>query len=218
MKTMRAKDLIQMIRSKLQNVNEMILNHQFIIEAEEGKLPIEAFKTFAGQQYYIVSHDARNLALMASRATNTKEFEFFLELSKGDIEALKLLEKMGRALNLTKLDNIEPIPEAVAYTHYLAWLALYGNPGYQAVALIINLPVWGSNCRKLSNALKNRYNIHETGFLDLFSQPYEQIENRGLEIIENYLNYSEGMIRVSRLIQKYELMFWDAIYREVKKI
>jgi thiaminase len=215
---MRAKDLVQMIRNELQNVNEMILNHQFIIDAEEGKLPLEAFKIFVIQQYYIVSHDARSLALMASRATNTKEFEFFLELSKGDIEALKLLEKMGHALNLTTFKNIEPIPEAVAYTHYLAWLALYGNPGYQAIALIINLPVWGSNCKKLSYALKNRYNSYETSFLDLFSQPYEQIENKGLNIIENYLDYSEGMISVSKLIQKYELMFWDAIYKEAKKI
>jgi len=214
---MKAKDLVQLIRNELQNVNEMILNHQFIIDAEKGKLPLEAFKIFITQQHYIVSHDARSLALMASRATNTNEFEFFLELSKGDIEALKLLEQMGQALNLATFKNIEPIPEAVAYTHYLAWLALYGNPGCQVMALIINLPVWGNNCRRLSAALKNQYNLHETGFLDLFAQPYEQIEAKGLEIIEKYLDYSEDMRSVSKIIQKYELMFWDAIYREVRK-
>lgn len=214
---MRARDLVQAIRNELQNVNEMILNHQFIIDAEKGRLPLEAFKIFVAQQYYIVYHDARSLALMASRAINTNEFEFFLELSKGDMEALKLLEKMGLELNIT-IKNIEPIPEAVAYTHYLAWLALYGNPGYQVIALIINLPVWGANCKRLSAALKNQYNLRETGFLDLFSQPYEQIETKGLEIIENYLDYSEGMKNVSKLIQKYELMFWDAIYREAKKV
>jgi hypothetical protein len=33
-------------------------------------------------------------------------------------------------------------PSAVAYTHFLSWLALNGTVGDIAVALIINLPVW----------------------------------------------------------------------------
>ncbi|MEM3832640.1 MAG: TenA family transcriptional regulator [Thermoprotei archaeon] len=213
---MKAEDLIQIIRDELKSVNQLILNHKFIIDAENGELPLAAFKTFVSQEYYIVYHDARSLALMASGARYYDEFEFFLELSKSDGDALKLLEKMGKSLGLDvlSLKNVKVIPEAVAYTHYLAWLALYGNPGMQAIALIINLPVWGSNCKKLSNALKNKYGINETGFLDLFAQPYGESETKGAKIIERYLDDVEDLKNVSRIIQKYELMFWDAIYKE----
>lgn len=215
---MRPEDVIRVIRDELGSVNQLILNHRFIIDAENGKLSLNAFKTFVIQEYYIVYHDARSLALMASRARYYDEFEFFLELSKGDESALKLLEKMGQALGLgaLSLKNIKIIPEAVAYTHYLAWLALYENPGMQAIALIINLPVWGENCKKLSNALKNKYKINETGFLDLFAQPYDELESKGTKIIGRYLDNIEGLKNVSKTIQKYELMFWDAIYREAE--
>jgi thiaminase len=210
------EDLIRIIRDELKSVNQLILNHKFIVDAENGKLPLDAFKTFVFQEYYIVYHDARSLALMASRARYYDELEFFLELSKGDNEALKLLEKMGRSLGLDTLSlrNIKVIPDAVVYTHYLSWLALYGNPGMQAIALIINLPVWGNNCKKLSEALKNRYGINETEFLDLFAQPYDELEIKGIRIIERYMDDIESLKNVSKAIQRYELMFWDAIYKE----
>lgn len=217
---MNAKDFIQSLRDELKNVNHLILNHQFIIDAESGKLQLNTFKIFTLQQYYIVYHDVRSLALMASRATNNDELTFFLELSKSDMQALKLLEDMAHALgiNALSLNNIKPIPEAVAYTHYLAYLALYENPARQTIALIINLPVWGNNCKRLSTALKNKYKINETGFLDFFAQPYDQIEAMGLKIIEKYLDDAEGMRSVSYTIQRYELMFWDALYKEASKI
>ena len=80
------------------------------------------------------------------------------------------------------------------------------------MALIVNLPVWGSNCKRLSKAFKVSYQIEETAFLDLFAQPTGELEQHALSIIGHYLHQETQLQRVARLIQAYELMFWNGIY------
>lgn len=210
------KHFQEKIRSRLAPLNLRILNHPYISEAEKGTLPLKNVKAFVANQYYIVNHDARSLALMVSRSTCWDEFEFFNTVLKGDETALPLLLKMAEALKLTLSDLEEntPIPEAVVYAHYLTTLAHFASPGEQAIALTVNLPVWGSNCKRLSRALKEQYTIAETSFLDLFAQPTGEIEKSALSIIDRYLHKEKRLERVARLIQAYELMFWNGIYGE----
>ena len=107
------------------------------------------------------------------------------------------------------------IPEAVAYTHYLAALACFALPGEQVMALIVNLPVWGANCGRFSKALKERYGINETGFLDIFASPMEKAEQEALKVMAEYLPARrEHLRRAAKLIQAYELMFWNGIYEK----
>lgn len=205
---------LEKTRSWLAPLNMRILDHPYISEAEKGSLPLDRVKAFAANQYYIVSHDARSLALIVSRSTSGEELEFFNTILKGDVEALPLLIRMAEALGwrVSDLEDYTPIPEAVAYAHYLTALAHFASPGEQAVALIVNLPIWGSNCKRLSMALKEKYGIEETSFLDLFAQPMAKSEEAALSIINRYLPEEKRMRRVARLIQAYELMFWDGIY------
>jgi thiaminase len=213
---MGAEALLKDIRSWLAPLNERIQNHSYIIDAEKGALSLERIEAFTANQYYIVDGDVRSLALMLSRSTNSEELRFFEEMMKGDLEGLARVLRMAEALGLglQELQNYNPIPEALAYSHYLSTLAQFASPGVQAMALIANLPVWGSNCGRLSKTLRGKYQIEETAFLDLFSASAEGIEAPALRIADCYLPGEEKSMRTAaRLIQAYELMFWDGIYR-----
>jgi len=213
---MQAKLLLEEIRSWLAPLNEKILGHRYIVDAEKGALSLDKIKAFAANQYYILSGDARSLALMLSRTTNLQELGFFENMAKADLDGLRHFLKMTEAVGLSsqELEDYIPIPEAVAYTHYLSTLAQFASPGVQAMALIANLPVWGSNCGRLSKALREKYQIKETSFLDLFSASTEGMEAEALQIVDCYLPEEEKHARrAARFIQAYELMFWDGIYR-----
>jgi thiaminase len=213
---MGAEALLKDIRSVLAPVNEKIQNHSYIIDAERGTLSKERIEAFAANQYHIVAGDVRSLALMLSRSTNSDELRFFEEMMKGDIEGLARIVRMAEALGLglQELENYNAIPEALAYSHYLSTLGQFASPGVQAMALIANLPVWGSNCGRLSKALRDKYHIEETSFLDLFSASAEGIEAPALGIVDCYLPGQErAMRKAARLIQAYELMFWDGIHK-----
>ena len=138
--------------------------------------------------------------------------------SAGDKEALRSLKLLASELGLNEeaLRSSKLIPKAVAYTHYLSWLACYANPGEQVAALTVNLPVWGSACSRLGIALKEKYGIKNTGFFELFSGPFNAIEDAAIKIMEKYIDrYKSSMEQCARLIQSYELMFWDGVYEVI---
>jgi len=207
--------LLNEVRDWLAPLNEKILGHLYITEAEKGTLHLDKVKAFVTNQYYIISQDIKSLALMLSRSMTRRDADFFKNILNGDMEGLRLLVKLAESLGLSvqELENYSAIPEAAAYAHYLAALACFALPGEQAMALTVNLPVWGSNCGKLSKALRERYGIDETGFLDIFTSPMEEAEKEALQVMEEYLPARrEHMKRAAKLIQAYELMFWNGIY------
>jgi thiaminase len=208
-------DFLKRTRLWLAPLNLKIQRHPYLSEAEQGTLPLEKIQAFAANQYYIIRHDAKSLALMASRTTSAEEFTFFTTVFQGDEQAIPLVVALAEAMGLSTTDLAEyaPIPDAVVYAHYLTALAHFASPGEQVVALIVNLPVWGSNCQRLSTAFQAVYHVEETAFLDLFAQPTGVLEQQALSIIEDYLHQETQLHCVARLIQAYELMFWDGIYR-----
>ena len=212
---MEASSLLREVREYLAPLNERILRHRYITDAEEGRLKPDQIRAFVSNQYYIVSYDIKSLGLMLARSSTGKEADFFKNVLDGDMEGLSRLVKLAQALGLSaeELAGYSAIPGAVAYTHYLVTLASFAQPGEQAMALIVNLPVWGANCVRLSRALRAKYRIDETGFLDIFTSPMEEAEKSASEVIENYLpQRREHMKRAAALVQAYELMFWDGIY------
>ncbi|MEM4297406.1 MAG: TenA family transcriptional regulator [Nitrososphaerota archaeon] len=213
---MKASGFLAYLRKELERENERILNNEFLKEAEKGTLEKEKIRLFAVQQNYIVSYDLRSLATMLARSQNQDELEFFYTLVVGDKEALRQLRAFSEELGLRR-NEVEKSPilaEAVAYTHYLAWLAHYANAGEQATALVVNLPIWGSVVKRLGSALKENYSIKQTGFFELFAGPYDALEGLALKVMEGYIDeHKDGMERCARLIQRYELMFWEGVYR-----
>jgi len=205
--------ILSEIRENLKKLNEEILNHPYIRDAEAGTLNRDKVISFVTNQAYIVYHDARNLAIMLSKVRYSDEVEFFKTVLDGDLSALKELDKLCTELDAECWSFRKVNPAAASYTHYLAWLALYANPGESALALTINLPVWGSNVRRLLNAFRSKYGLRNLGFLELFARDYSFLEKLAAPIIERYYVVSkERYYVIARMIQAYEKMFWDAIY------
>ncbi|QKR00692.1 TenA family transcriptional regulator [Metallosphaera tengchongensis] len=192
--------MLSEIRKELRDVNVRVLNHEFVKLAEEGKLPMERMELFYSQQWYIVNYDVRSLALMLSRAREPDELDFFFGVIQGDYQGLRILNVVARK-------DVKPIPSAVVYTHYMSWLANYANPGEQVLALVVNLPVWSENCRRLAKAFKGKL---DTKFLELFAG-VEVDEGLAERIISRY----QGQyMEIARTIQAYELAFWDSLLQE----
>ncbi|GBC71069.1 hypothetical protein HRbin02_00847 [Candidatus Calditenuaceae archaeon HR02] len=212
---MRGRDLIENLRRELEALNRRIENHPFLTEAERGLLPKEKLRLFVENQYYIVYHDLRSLAVMVSRASHPDEADYLSRLKQGDLAAFQTLLKLGEELKapFKEFSELRVLPGAVAYTHYLAWLALYGGICEQVAALVVNLPVWGRACGRLASALRENYGVRSTDFLDAFANPPSWIEEEGGRILERYMPGMEARARlVSRMIQSYELGFWDSLY------
>ncbi len=215
---MNAAGFLNQVRQELAAVNKRVEEHPMLAEAEQGVLSIDAVRLFIENQYYIVHHDLRSLSLMVSRAQDEFEISYLNKLQQGDLTAFEELKKLGAEVGaaLTSFPKLRIIPEAVSYTHYLAWLALYGNTGEQVFALIVNLPVWGHACARLGKALREKYGVKNTGFLDGFANLPNWVEQDGLKIIEKYIQSSGDRMRmIAKTIQSYEISFWDAVYRGV---
>jgi hypothetical protein len=137
-----ARELLAEVRRELEPLNSSVLNCRFLLRAERGELSFEDLRAFVENQLYIVSHDAKSIALMAARATHAEESAYFADLARADLEALGALEEMAEELGAAKgpVHSLKVIPHAVDYTHFLAFLAAHRNPGEQAFALIVNLP------------------------------------------------------------------------------
>ena len=96
-------------------------------------------------------------------------------------------------------------------------LAVYGSDAEILTALLIDLPVWGANCSKISSILKKNYGFSEKSciFLDKFVCPLpEEFVNKSKELIEiAFLEHEKSLHTAARLILDYELCFWDTIYK-----
>ena len=70
----------------------------------------------------------------------------------------------------------------------------------------------------MSRILKQRYDFGErdVAFFDLFASPSSDFEAGALTIIQKGLNRgaeTRQIRRAARLLQAYELMFWDTLYQ-----
>ena len=210
---------IENIQNNLSKTIDMILNHPYIAALEHKKISREKLEIFVYEQYYIISNDRRNFALMISKTSNNIAIELFLDYLIAEANALKNLLLMAEELGISrsKLESYEPLAGCYAYTSYLTRLAVYGSDTEILTAMLVDLPVWGANCSKISFALKKNYDFTSNSctFLDKFATPLaEEFVNKSNGLIISCLPLKEKEIhRAARLILDYELSFWDTIYK-----
>ncbi|WP_069807532.1 TenA family transcriptional regulator [Vulcanisaeta thermophila] len=214
---MDAREFLNNVRGELEPLNNSIINHPLIRDAENGTLSMNAIRAFVVNQWYIVNHDLRSIAIAMSRAKNMQELILMKKFLDGDYGALLELRKLMRELGITEDDpvTVNVAPEAIAYTHYLSWLANYAEPCEFAFVLIVNIPVWGNVVYRLGRALSSKYGIKETGFFDAFKGPFDELEGETLSVISSCLTDNvrvKRMRSMARVVQAYEKMFWDSIY------
>ena len=182
-----AHRLVDHIRHDLKPLDDRILRHQYLEALDAGRLERTDLRTFAGQQYHILTSDLRSIAHMLSRHGTLPSRAFLMNVLQGEAAALEALFAFARPLGMTDraLADFEPIPPAHAYCAYMAWLAMYASDAELAGALLVNFAAWGANCGRMSKALRNRYGFlgADTAFFDLFAN-LPPFEHEALAVIQ----------------------------------
>ena len=211
--------LIEEIRQDLQPVTEQLLRHPYVQALQDGKIGREKLSLFAGEQYYIIASDLKSVAYLVSRFGSAPSRDFFLGILHGERAAWDALLTFADGLGLSEaqLRAHEPLAGAHAYTCYMAWLALYASDAEIAAAYLVNFPAWGQNCGRLSQILKERFGLgeKEVAFFELFANPPATFEANALSVIQHGLDRGiepRLIQRAARLLQAYELMYWDTLY------
>jgi len=208
---------VEQIRSDLTPLEEKVLDHNYLKALEEGRLQRDQLKVFVGQQHHIISSDLRSIALILARQGMLPSRRFLMIVLQGEAAALDALHAFAGTLGLgvSDLEVLEPLPAAHAYCAFVAWLALYGSDAELAGAFLINFPAWGANCGRMRKALREKYDVAPSAlvFFDLFSN-MPSFEQEALGIIQDALDRglpARLVHRAARMLQSYELMFWDAM-------
>ncbi len=215
------QELIEQIRKELEPVEVQLRDHLYLRALEQNDITRECLSVIVGEQHITIESDLRSLAAMVARCDHPRSRRFFLGILPGEDAAFGALHDLATALGLDEpwLQAYEPTPEAQAYAHYVAWLAHYASPAEMAAALAVNFPAWGANCGRVGAALRDKYglNVEATAFFDLFSGPAaNEFEEEVRIVVEEGLRQGVGelqMKRAARLLQSYELLFWNGVYR-----
>ncbi|MFB3818200.1 MAG: hypothetical protein ACE147_11090 [Candidatus Methylomirabilales bacterium] len=213
-----AKELAAQLRHELQPVERRLFSHPWIAAAEQGGLQAADLVIFAAHQERIIQSDLRSVALLVHRYAGTPSGAFFLEGLKTEAAALEALAAFARRAGAgpERLAAVTPVAGALAYTHFLAWLAAYGSDAEFAAAFLVNLPAWGANCGRLSRAFQARYRMAagDVAFFELFARESPGFDTAALAVIQAGLDRGvpEPAIRhAALLLQQYELMYWDGL-------
>ena len=215
-----ARELMAQTRAQLKPVEDQLFGHPYLAAVESGRIPREKLRLFAGEQYYIINSDLRSIAILINRQGHLPSRDYFLGALQGEATAREALLAFARALEMSEDDlrAHEPLPGCQAYPAYIAWLALYGSDADFAAAFLVNLSAWGSNCARMSVALKAKYGLsaEDVLFFDLFASPAPEFEEDSLRVIQSGLDRGldpQAVARAARLVQAYELMYWDSLHQ-----
>ncbi|MEE9172163.1 MAG: hypothetical protein V3W05_08100 [candidate division NC10 bacterium] len=217
-----AAHLVEETRKTLQAVETRIRRHPYLDALEAGQVSEDDLRRFAGQQHHIITSDLRAMALVIAKADTAETREFFWGGIQAERMALEALQAFATALAMpvTELKAAEPIPGTFAYSAFVAWLALFGSCAEFAAAFLVNLEAWGGNCARMRQALKGQYQMQDENvvFFELFSSTPPDFQDRALGVIQEGLERGvepQQIRRAARLLQGYELLYWDTLYQAV---
>jgi thiaminase len=183
-----------------------------------GTASLATVGALAAEQHRIIPSDRRSFFTLAARAdAHSPAGEFFAGLAAGENAALATLPALAAAagLDADAVRDYRPLPRCQAYPSYLAWLALNAEPVHAAMALLANFAAWGGYCAKVAQALRENYGLGDEAcaFFDLFAAPVPGAAEQALAVAQEALDTGglETALSYGRLVQSYELMFWNAL-------
>ena len=213
----QAAKLVQDIRQDLAPIETQIRNHPYITALENGQVPLSNLKAFAGEQYHIIKSDLRSAAQLVARYGGTPSGDFFQGILEGEILARGFLLQFAAALGLSEADlqAYEPRPLAQTYPSYVTWLSVHATDAQVATSYVVNFAVFGENLGRMGVALRNRYGLTaaDTAYFDFFAVLPPDFEPTALGVIQAGLGCTgeREVRRSARLLQAYELDFWNAV-------
>jgi len=214
-----ARKLVSQIKRHLEPIEEKLKAHPYLDALEKGVIAREKLRLIAGEQYHIINSDLRSIALLFHRHAHLSGRDYLLESLQAEAAARAALLSFAHACDMSESDvrTYEPLPGCQAYAAYVAWLGAYGSDAEFAAAFLVNLPAWGAACGRVSSALKSAYGLPADAvlFFDLFAKADPSFEENSLRVIQDGLERGIDpslVARAARLIQAYELLYWDTLY------
>ena len=213
--TASARELLESARNELAPGEH---ENRLVPLIARGAASREALAALAAEQHRIIASDWRSFLVLASRSDNPKAGGFFLGLAQGEVLALEKVNQFAAACGLGDEDlrDYKPRAGCQAYPSYLAWLALNGEPSDVVLAVVANFSAWGSYCKTVAQALRVHYGFDDAGcaFFDFFAAPPPGGDEPALAVVQAGLDAGRGTDRAlqyGRLLQNYELMFWNTL-------
>ncbi|MCR8577999.1 transcriptional regulator [Streptomyces sp. Isolate_219] len=194
--------------------------NRLVSQIEAGAAPRSVFATFALEQHQVIAADRLSFQHLARRADGDPPVaDFFDLLAQGETRALKRLAGLADACGLSEREIAEyqPRPGCQAYPSYAARLALGGEPSDVAIALTANFAAWGGYCAIVAAAMRDHYGFPEAarGFFGFFAEPAPAVDEKAREAVQHGLDTGQAQPatahRYGRLLQSYELMFWNSV-------
>ncbi|MCS7182371.1 MAG: hypothetical protein NZ869_04600 [Thermoanaerobaculum sp.] len=236
----QALGLLEQVHHEVQPLMERIVNHRFLAALEEGRPSRDVLKVLAAQQYKIVSHGLRDIALILSRFAQWPSRHRLRQLLEAEFEVREALLDFASELGLDEaaLDQAPAILEAQIFSFFESHLALYGTDAELIAAFHFDAKVWIGNAARVARALRQHYGLSEKGtrFFDMYAAYLPKDEDT-LPFIQNALARREPLgdcptcrldesafgplsefaalrIRESvRLLLEAEWYFWEAMAR-----
>ncbi|MFI9719836.1 transcriptional regulator [Streptomyces sp. NPDC052396] len=185
-----------------------------------GRAPLETIAALALEQHHIIPADRTGYRLLRDRcAQRPAEAAYFAALVQGEDLALERLPALLAACGQDEatIAAHEPRAGCQAYPAYTAWLALNADPVDVVVAVTANFAAWSGYCATVAGALRTHYGFTDEacGFFGLFAAPDPEGERRAVAAVTAGLEAGRFTPvlahRYGRLLQSYELMFWNAL-------
>ncbi|MFE0382274.1 transcriptional regulator [Streptomyces inhibens] len=191
-----------------------------VARIEAGEAPRSVFATFALEQHQVITADRLSFQHLARRADGDPPVaDFFDLLAQGEALALTQLAGLTDACELTARDitGYRPRPGCQAYPSYAARLALGAEPTDVAIALTANFAAWGGYCATVGAAMRDHYGFPDAAceFFAFFAEPAPAVEEQARAAVQHGLDTGQAQPaaahRYGRLLQAYELMFWNSV-------
>jgi hypothetical protein len=188
-----------------------------------GQAPIGVLGALAAEQHRIISSDWRTFLTLAAQSTIPQARGFFTALAGGEELALAKVADFATACGFDRaaVEAYQPLPGCQAYPAYLAWLALNGRPLDALLAILVNFSAWGDYCGTIAKALRENYGFDDAGcgFFDFFATPVPELEQQAVAALQAGLDQGwqpDEAIGYGRLLQGYEVMFWNSLADQVR--
>lgn len=214
----QARRIVAELREELAGVEDQIRHHPYIDALEQGTAPVSTLEGFTVEEFYIIQSDLRSQAILVSRFGASPSGDFFKGLLDGERIAFDLIRQFGTALGLDHdaLAAREPRAGGQAFPNAVVSMASFGTEAEAAAAFLLNFGVFGENTARMATALQNVYGFtaDDVAFFTFFGEPIPGFEEAALEVIAAGLEKGADPLaikRAARLLQEYELMFWNTV-------